>query len=203
MARIDPGYVPPQQSSLGSDSGAGTPAARFFWLMAELEKVLPDRDPTSALLQESRYVGYVAEAVRLLEGARFHFTGQGRYIDKQELLDGIYALIGPYTKKTVTITPKHPPVTFKLAMCSCGKKTKFECPGDFEQGCDLGANPDHAVRVPVRVAGAVDQSLFVYVKINGDGASVGLQKILTPEQYDGLTPYGQTLYRKFYLGRKG
>jgi hypothetical protein len=34
------------------------------------------------------------------------------------------------------------------ALCPCKDRPSTECPGEWEQGCDLGANAEHARRVP-------------------------------------------------------
>lgn len=32
----------------------------------------------------------------------------------------------------------------QVVFCSCGDREKSQCPGEWEKGCDLGANPNHA-----------------------------------------------------------
>lgn len=35
-----------------------------------------------------------------------------------------------------------------VVMCSCGDRPLDQCPGEWEPGCDLGANEAHVVVVP-------------------------------------------------------
>lgn len=119
---------------------------------------------------------WMSEAIRLLEGMRCHLTGQGRYMERQELIDGIDKLIGPWKP-----------------MCDCGAKRRPECPGQWEPGCDLGANEAHVRAAPA--SAAVDLALgFEYVKVQNIGG--GLKNRLTQAQYDNLSPFGKTMYRR-------
>lgn len=173
MQRLDPAYKPP-----GSE--AGTPAARFVLLMAGLEMRLPDPDPLSAQPPERRYLAQIDEALRLLEGMRCHLTGQGRYMERQELIDGIEKLIGPWKP-----------------MCDCGAKRRPECPGHWEPGCDLGANETNVRAAPASAVAVIDSALgFRYIKTSNSKAPRGFPYRITQAQYDLLTPLGRTMYEK-------
>lgn len=36
----------------------------------------------------------------------------------------------------------------QVVLCPCGEKYKHQCPGEWEQGCDLGANEKHVMVAP-------------------------------------------------------
>ncbi len=35
----------------------------------------------------------------------------------------------------------------QVVLCHCGDRFKHQCPGEWEQGCDLGANKKHVIVV--------------------------------------------------------
>lgn len=45
------------------------------------------------------------------------------------------------------------------ATCACGVRPASACPGEWEQGCDLGANEQHARRAGGEVSAQVDAAL--------------------------------------------
>jgi hypothetical protein len=46
-----------------------------------------------------------------------------------------------------------------VAMCSCGDRPLSQCPGEWEQGCDLGANEKFAVTTPPLAGDKLDAAL--------------------------------------------
>lgn len=55
--------------------------------------------------------------------------------------------------------------------CSCGDRPLVDCPGEFEQGCDLGANAAF-VRVAPDIAAEVDKALGI-ARVLGGAAKPG------------------------------
>lgn len=44
----------------------------------------------------------------------------------------------------------------QIVLCSCGDWYKHQCPGEWEPGCDLGANEAHVVSAPAATVAAVE-----------------------------------------------
>lgn len=48
--------------------------------------------------------------------------------------------------------------------CHCGDRAASECPGEWEQGCDLGANESHVRVAPKESADALTEAVGVMLR---------------------------------------
>jgi hypothetical protein len=58
--------------------------------------------------------------------------------------------------------PRETSATHAAHRCSCGERALADCPGEWQQGCDLGSNPKHVKvrRMTPNEEAALNRSVF-------------------------------------------
>lgn len=71
------------------------------------------------------------------------------------------------------------------ALCACKDRPAADCPGEWDPGCDLGANPAH-VRV-AQPAASGEPVAWTYMGIKADGVEHGPHLVWKPAYMDAMS----------------